>query len=618
MKLYTLENGKEKVSQVSEIVNFSYSCDILCVGAGSSGVYCAESASREGCNVILLESTTCIGGTSVRGNVCSYYYGDTGGSYTDTDRKCDRKVFLAGEQQPETRQVILYKRLTEAGVKILCRHTPVGIYFEDNRAAGLVVLTDSGTISIKSKMIVDSTGDGHIIRMCPVNKSYGRSIDGKTVPFTVRTQYFTKDGLYKSINTDSGYTNQYDKLDCSKKTVLAHAICAKYIEKGDFINEAFITGIREGLSFEGEEKLTYKSFIMNEKCQKALFYAYSDLDKHGRDYALDEELFQNWFVISNLSTVTKPIPVPMGSIVPKNLKGIVSCGRCLSADSYSMSAVRMNRDMFRMGECTGVASAMAVKQECDILDIDYEEYLCKVKHLGCYFSGRNESFGFDHPNSSHAFPYKPVTFDAKRNMPLLETSTPGVAIWSCFISHNRDKTRELVYDKLVSQQSGKLTKYNCAIALGIMDDERCVPYLCNIVQNRDAFRFTDCRRTNQLRTSIAICLLGRLGTREQIPLLEQIVFNDLEYQNPIYGKCQKSINGYYNEVYFDIFTHACMSLVKLYRKAGIDISVLNGKLTKLFENDTIIKRVTNAKYGEPEFMEIYDFQKIVLCETSKE
>lgn len=610
MKLYTLCDTKPTTGAELGNVEFSIECDILCVGAGASGVYAAESAAGEGADVILLESSTCIGGTHVRGNVCSYYYGDTGGAYLDTDRKCDRRVFLAGNQQPETKQVLLYKRLTQKGVKILCRHTPIGVYMADTRVMGLRVLTDKGIISIKAKFIIDSTGDGHIIRMCPVKKYYGRKADGKTVPFTVRTQFFTK-GLFKSINTDSGYTNQYDKHDFSRKTILAHANSAKYIDKGDFINVAYLTGIREGLSFEGEETIGYRSIIMKEPWKKVLFYAYSDLDKHGYDFALDEELFQNWFVISNLSTVTMSIAVPLGCVVPKDLKGIVTAGRCLSADSYSMSSIRMNRDMFRMGECVGIAAAMAVKDGCDFTEIDYEQYVQKVTRRGCFKSGTKFDYGFDNPNPSRAFPYTPVNFGVEKNLKLLETSTPGVAIWSCFISDEGKNTSEIVYNKLMTC-SGPLTKYNCAIALGIMGDARAVPILCDIIRNRDSFRFNDCRRTNQLRTSIAICLLGRLGTKQDALLLEDIVFGENEHERAMYRRHTIGINGYYNPVYFDVFTHACMALAKLYKAHGMDLALLGERFEKLFEGGKIIKRVTSAQYGEPEFMEIYDFQKVLL------
>lgn len=605
MKLYTLKDKELKITEVSP--DFEMTCDILCVGAGAAGIFAADSAAKEGSDVILLEYTSCIGGMHVRGNICCHYYGDEGGSYQKIDEKCNRDVFLAGDQQPETRQVLHYKQLKESGVKILCDHTPIGVYMEDNRVVGIEVLSENGVFSIGAKMVIDSTSDGHLIRMCPVKKFYGRKLDGKTVPFTIRPQYFSN-RCFMSINDDSGYVNQYDKYDFSQKVILAHAKNAKYIDKGEFIGLATIAGVREGLFFEGEEIIRLEDILFCTPYEKTLFYAYSDIDKHGHDTALDEEIFQNWLVISNLSTVTASISVPMGCIVPKNLKGIVTAGRCISADSYSLSSIRMNRDMFRMGECVGVGASMAVKNNCDFLQIDYEKYLAKVKALGCFKSDKDRKFGFANGARTAKVPYVPVEFSVDKNLHLLETTTPGALIWSSFVSEDKNKDAEKIYEKLLLAKTD-LEKYNCAIALGIIKDPRALKTLREIIKNRDAFRFTDCRRSNQLRTSIAICLLGRMGEESDISLLESIVFDDSEFEKPMY---REEETEQHNPIYFDVFTYAVMSLIKLTKAYKKDLSLLHNKLEKLFEKDKILKRVTSHPYGHPLFMEIFDFQKQVL------
>ena len=124
---------------------------------------------------------------------------------------------------------------------------------------------------------------------------------------------------------------------------------------------------------------------------------------------------QNWWVISNLSTVTARIPVPMGSVVPRGYRGIVTAGRCFSGDSYAQGAVRMTRDMCRMGECVGVAVAMAILDNSTILDIDYDEYLKRVRSRGCYDGDADKKFGFHFPRFGS--PYTPVEFDFTQPQP---------------------------------------------------------------------------------------------------------------------------------------------------------------------------------------------------------
>ena len=234
MTLWYLEDNELKHTDCPPPC-FDKSCDILCVGAGSAGVYCASTASEEGADVILLEYGSNIGGMHVCGNVLGYYYGLAGGAYREDDNMCAQDtVFFKGGISPEAKQVHMTERLKNAGVKLMCSCTPTGIYFDGNRAVGLRVLSCGKEINISGKYIIDATSDGHIVRMCPVKKYYGRSFDGSFVPFTVRAQYI-KDGKYFSSNTGSGYIDQYNAFEFSHKVICVKAEACKYILKGEFL-----------------------------------------------------------------------------------------------------------------------------------------------------------------------------------------------------------------------------------------------------------------------------------------------------------------------------------------------------------------------------------------------
>ena len=612
LMLYTLVCG-DVINTAIDLFVPDYKCDILVVGAGCAGVYAAYSARREGADVILVENDENIGGMHVQGNVHGYYYGAKGGTFEEDDVICrNNDVYIGKGTFPFLKQALYTKRLAESGIKMLCGHTPTGIIFDGDTAVGLRVFDGEKKVYIGFGMIIDATSDGHIIRMTNVPKKYGREIDGKTVPFTVRTQYM-KDGKYIAVNTDSGFVNQYDCAEFSKKTIIAHSNASRYIHSGEFIGVASHTGVREGLTYEGEEKLKYEDIILDNPPEKVLFYAYSDLDKHGHDTALDDELYQTWWVISNLATVTARIPVPMGAVVPKGLKGIVTAGRCFSCDSYAQSAVRMNRDMFRMGECVGIAAAIAVKSECGFTDIDYDKYIETVRKYGCYDGDITKKFGFDYPGGNE--PYKAVVFGYENDKHLLKTETPGVAIWSCFINKDDSNMREELYNTAVNSEDN-LTKYNHAIALGVTGDERALPLLRKCIEERDCFWFKDCRRSNQFRSVIAVCLLGRLGDLSDASLLEEIIFNDSEFDKEMYHTLKPDYLYYKdpdrNFVYFQMFTHACMSLVKIYKRSSGNIEELKKCFEILFSDDKIIHRVTHEDEHSPAYIEISDFIKYIL------
>ena len=634
MILSTLENGKV-ITTVCPAPNFELSCNVLCVGAGSAGVNVADSARREGASVILLELNENLGGMHVCGGVIGYYYGARGGTWETDDKISEQdSVFLYNKHQYEQRQIRLVERLTKHGVKYLCKTSVIGLYFEENKVIGALVFDGEKEFSIKADITVDATSDGHLINMTNINKRYGTHNKCDFVPFGVFVQY-TKDDKLCIKNNDSGIVNHYSMVDYSKKVIMAHANLGSEYASEEFLSYAISAGIREGLTFEGEDCLSCEKVLLDNPPEKTLFWAYSDLDKHGNQRATENEIFQNWWVLSNLATVMISIPVPMGSVVPKNVKGLVSAGRCMSTDAYVQSAVRMNRDMFRMGECIGIATAMASLSGVDFLDIDYQDYLSRVQKRNCFKSELRGRFGFDNPYGSYLrkmkalgktpdskyqnlelsdFIYEPIEFDIDKTFHLLKTDAPGVAIWSCYLNAKDKSLRDKIYLELVNA-TDNLYKYNCAIALGAMNDERCLPVLREIVINRDCFFFTDNRRSNQFRTAVALCLLGRLGGEEDLPMLFEML-SPSEFEREMYHTLEADYLYHTfpdrNVVYFMILTHLLVSIYKIYKRLGLDMDYLHNFFTEYFKDGSVLKRVTDAKQGEPAYEEMQEVIEYIL------
>ena len=616
MKLYTILNGQLCISDADP--HFTDSCDILVVGAGAGGIFSSVTAAEEGADVILAENDTNVGGMRVRGNVTPYYYGAPGGSFekTDADIK-NMKGFGFIHNQPEPRQVKFTELIRQSGLRLMTEAAPLGIYLDGDTVKGVRMLARGEVKDIAAKLVIDATSDGYLIRMSGTEYRFGRERDGKVAPFTVRTQY-VKNGKYISINDDSGYINQYDVEKFSDSVIRAHANAEKFLPDGEFLSLPTQAGIREGISFAGKEVLKYTDLCFGKFCEKPMFYAYADLDKHGHDRALDDEIYQTWMTVANLATVTVNIPVPFGAVIPKSLRGLVTAGRCLSIDTYALGAVRMNRDMYRMGECIGVAAAMAVRDGTELDAVDYAEYLEKVKRRGCFNGYPDRTFGFD--NNRNLISYKPLEFDVDKTLHLLSTETPGAAIWSCYVTEDKSRAAELILTKM-KEESDTLTRYNCAIALGVMGDKRALPVLREIVTNRDCYYFKDCRRSNQHRSAVAICLIGRIGTGEDAELLSEIVFDEGEIDRELYHILKPEYIHHIEEdrnfLFFDIYTHAVMAIVKIYKRCGLDIESLTSRLEDLFADEQSIRRITHVRSDEPAYIEVAEFFKSVLDEAKK-
>lgn len=612
IKLCYLEKNIVK-SEFYENIDFDISCDVLCVGLGTAGVFCALSAAREGAKVVGVEKSNFLGGTHTAGNVCKYYYGFEDGTFQDIDKATlEDDIFLIKEHGSESKHIQYIKKFREYGADIRFRSFPTGLYLEESRAVGVRIFDGGKTVNIRAKKIIDGTGDGHLIRMTGVKTFMGRNNDGNVAPFTVRTQ-FIEDGQYHSINADSGFVNQYEPYEYSKKIVYAHANALKYTRNCEFLGVATMPGVREGISFEGEETLRMEDIVLQKNVEKPLFYAYSDFDRHGKSTALDDEIFQNWSFISNLSTVTARIAVPMGVIVPRGISSLVTVGRCLSGDTYSRSAVRMIRDMSRMGECIGIICAMAAKENIEINEVDYGKYTETAKKYGCFLGDKEKTFGFDYPGKR--LPYKPVEFDFYKNAHLLKTETPGIAIWAAYIE---DGVLDFLFEEM-SNSSDELYRNNCAIALGLKGDKRALSVLRDMVKNRNNFYFKDCRRTNGFPSAIAMCLLGRIGEVSDIQLLSEIIFDNNEPKKEIYQNIKPDIlfcnDENINFLYFTFFTYSSAALLKIYKRYNLSTKDLYGKFLELYEGGEVIKAITNEAPDKPNHIEISNFFKYILAET---
>ncbi len=140
---------------------------------------------------------------------------------------------------------------------------------------------------------------------------------------------------------------------------------------------------------------------------------------------------------------------------------------------------------------------------------------------------------------------------------------------------------------------------NAAVALGITGDVRALPVLLEIVDHRSTFFFKDCRRTNQLRSAIAVCLCGRLGGPETVPTLLAILRPE-EFERPLYHELtepsyQFGIERDFNLVYFQHLSHAAAALCKIAAHYPDWTAQIQETLYQALSNGNYIRRITSAE-----------------------
>jgi len=611
-------NGAKQEKDVKE-VSFDKYYDVIVAGVGTAGSYAVLAAAMQGVSVLGIDRFPGVGGMGTFGYVNGYYYGVGGGLHIQIDQEAQmlKEEMFVGDV--EAKQYLIEKKAAAYGAEFLFESIVTGVFLEDKTVKGISVLSDGKILNLSCKILIDATAEAEICVMAGCEIDCGRESDGKTRPYTSVKVWLTEEGKIARTNHDSGYVNQYDPMELSKAILLAHAsqLLEEFRNKyGKVIFLAPFIGIREGRRIIAENTITMENILLDNLDKNALFYAYADFDKHGKDNALETEILQDWYVASNLSTACVSVPISIKAIIPKGYKSLIVAGRHLGVDHDTASLVRMKRDMHKCGESAGVCAALAVKKDIQPMDVPYNELKEILEKSGCLNEAHNVGIVFD--DGYRRMKIKWLT-DPEEIKKELSSNMPGIAIYSCKILGEQiaNHLREWLSD------DNQMLVNNSAIALGLIGDKACLPVLRDIVKNRDSFYFKDCRRTNQLRTAIALYLLGKLGDVGSISILREILCDENEYERELYHEIKENSyefnpNENFNEVYFQIISHSAISLIKIIEKnpevKEEGLAILN----EAFKDDRHIKRTTTLPEGTYEYESMNNIKNYVnrYCEKA--
>ena len=74
--------------------------------------------------------------------------------------------------------------------------------------------------------------------------------------------------------------------------------------------------------------------------------------------------------------------IPYRCLVPIQMDGLLTAGRCLSADRDALGSVRVNAVSMATGEAAGSAAAIAAKQGCRPREVDTEHLRQYLRQRG--------------------------------------------------------------------------------------------------------------------------------------------------------------------------------------------------------------------------------------------
>lgn len=191
----------------SESVPVRYSCGVLVIGAGPSGIAAAVSAARAGQTVVLCERYAFAGGmltlgqiSPILGSVCPGTFADEFISLLrEEEGGCPEYRTRNGREIPADRETA--KRVTdrlirsEKNITFLGSTAFVSVMKRGGHVCGGIFSSQSGLFGVESKITVDCTGDGCAAAAAGAEYSVGRESDGGIQPMSLE---FTLTGVDES------------------------------------------------------------------------------------------------------------------------------------------------------------------------------------------------------------------------------------------------------------------------------------------------------------------------------------------------------------------------------------------------------------------------------------
>jgi len=425
-------SSDERTVSLKRKVPVSYNADIIVIGGGMAGISAACSAAKSGSKVILIERFGALGGMLTTGGVANFC-----GQMEAQGEVFDEILFelrkfnsLGDANRPsvfnhEILALILQEILLKRNVKILLHTRFVDVLVKGNNITQCIICGKSGLEAIEGKVFIDCSGDADLARYAGVSTMKGDGKTGYQLPMSkmsfvreVSNEEFLQqtpddwpnrilkkadlpmtsiwpDGpggkalkikipMFDSTTTE-GLTNA--EIQAKRRTMdvlYYYQVLEK--KKWRLTNSSTIIGIREGCRIEGDYILSVDDLRAGKSFEDGVARGTFYLDGHG----LTDD--KRTYILPKDELKVPPYQIPMRSLVSKDLDNLLMAGRCMSADQLALSSARVSTSCSMMGQATGIAAAMAVKQKTIVRNLDYTEIKKEVLNRGAQLDVKKQIY----------------------------------------------------------------------------------------------------------------------------------------------------------------------------------------------------------------------------------
>ncbi len=374
--------------------------DVLVCGGGFAGVCSAVGAARNGAKVLLLERYGFLGGLCTAGLVITTPPLDNGLNFEIAGRLRKEGAYVpcfnSGEQvaglnlhaiDPEILKYQFIQMLQEAGVSFWFHTYIVDVIMEDRTIKGVVIQNKAGRQAVRSKVVVDATGDGDVAALAgapfellkkPMTMMFNMA--GVDIP-KVLEKFVNWGGIREALEEGIARGEISFHLGLNPEFGSPGVYAEELVHDGELNIWAGNLLDMNGLD---PEDLTHAEVITRDHAMKLANFLRRKV--HGFEKARIECTATQVGVRATRKIIgeasptleginhktgkdvaakpyaTWPMRLPYGCLLPRNVENLLMAGRCISAEEEAMGQLRLLPVCSSTGQAAGTAGALAIHQ----------------------------------------------------------------------------------------------------------------------------------------------------------------------------------------------------------------------------------------------------------------
>lgn len=354
------------------VISRRLTADVAVIGGGTGGAVAALASARGGAATVCADINPFLGGVGTGSGIHAYWYGVSGGFQEEIDDLVQSiaPLFGAANQSkgyhPEAKRLALEQLFARAGVRFERNAMLFSAERSGDRVSACLLATGEGTLRIEAPVWIDGTGDGDLCAVAGAAFAPGRASDGVTSPYTqsaVKTVRAVNKWYLAELNFDSGWVNAADVGDMTRARLIGLEQLSELA--GTFDGERIVAvapmvGVRQARQIDTDYVLSLDDLIQRREFADAATQVGAHFDNHMLDYELESRDAIFWVWCAHQWRTPVASQLPLRSLRPKGLSNVLLACRALGVSRDAHHAIRMMRDMQRLGEAAGSVAAASI------------------------------------------------------------------------------------------------------------------------------------------------------------------------------------------------------------------------------------------------------------------